>query len=159
MLRDLPWIGAPLAALDARLHRRQDGRVIIYYDGECGICNRLVALVLKAGVPGDFYFASQSSDTWKVLLAAKPHLQRVDSVVVLTEEDGKQQLRLRSEAVLWAMTQLRLPYALGWCFLWVPRPLRDLGYVVVARLRKWLSARLAPTCPVPPAAFSDRFLR
>ena len=40
---------------------------------------------------------------------------------------------------------------------WIPRPIRDVGYRLVARFRYRLFGRL-DTCPIPTASEQNRFL-
>ena len=46
---------------------------------------------------------------------------------------------------------------LGRCLGWIPRPVRDLGYRLVARWRYRIWGRLE-SCPVPTAEERGRFL-
>lgn len=135
-------------------------RVTVFYDGNCGICNRFVRILLKAGVPDDFHFASQQGDAWARLTAQHPRLLSLDTVVVLVEGKGPAMLRIHSDAVGWTFAQLRFPYSLGRALLLVPRLLRDAAYRFVARHRKRLSAFLPgnAACPIPPQHLRDRFL-
>lgn len=160
-LRHILWLGPPLAAIADRLCPTPRGaRSIVFYDGECVLCNGVVRLLLHIGVPEGFYFASQQGHTWAQLLDATPTLRDVDSIAVLREvSDCPPVLRIRSEAVLWLLTQLRLPYALAGLALLVPLPLLDLGYRLLARYRKRILGEIAPgDCPLPPPAFRTRFL-
>jgi len=160
VLRRVPWLGPPLAALADRRRGVGEGeRAIIFYDGECVMCNHIVQLLLRIGMPGHFRFASQQGSTWQALVEEKPYLRGVDSIVVLSERDAQRTVRLRSEAVLWLLTQLRLPYALAWIAMWIPLPLSDVAYRLIARFRKRVLGELPPgACPIPPQAFRDRFL-
>lgn len=157
-LRDFPWLGAALAALYARW--RGLGRTIVFYDGECAMCNTFVRLLLRAGVPDGVYFASQQGRAWAELLAEKPWLNGVDSVVVLTARGEEKELRIRSEGVLWTLAQLRAPWCLAWAVMLLPVPLLDIGYRVVARFRRRLSRAFpgAAACPVPAAGDRGRFI-
>lgn len=135
-------------------------RVTIFYDGNCGMCNRFVRVLITAGVPDDFYFASQQGDAWARLTSQHPNLLALDTVVVMAEEGGSTTLRTQSDAVGWTLAQLRFPYSLGRALLIVPLPLRDAAYRFIARHRRRLSALLPgnPACPVPPEHLRKRFL-
>jgi predicted DCC family thiol-disulfide oxidoreductase YuxK len=135
-------------------------RVTIFYDGDCGMCSRFVRVLLRAGVPDDFYFASQQGDAWARLTVQHPRILALDTVVVLVEDNGPATLRIHSDAVGWTLGQLRFPYSLGRALLVVPRPLRDTAYRFIARHRKRLSALLPgnAACPVPPEHLRNRFL-
>ncbi len=159
-LRDVPWLGPGCAAVLARFCKPCAGaRTILFYDGDCGMCNYVVNLLLRIGVPGHVIFASQQGETWSKLLAEKPVLAGMDTIVVLNEFGESRELRVRSEAVLWTLAQLRLPWALLAVFMIVPMPLLDVGYRVIAANRKrlgWLFGR--NTCVIPTPEQLAKFL-
>jgi predicted DCC family thiol-disulfide oxidoreductase YuxK len=160
VLRDLPWLGPALAAAQARLSGVRPGsRIVVFYDGECGMCNAFVRLLLRAGIPPNLYFSSQQGATWQALLLEQPWLKEIDTVAVLTEDGGERTVRVRSEAVLWTLAQFRSPLALAWFAMLVPMPLLNLGYRVIARFRRQISGALLSTvCALPPAELRSRFL-
>lgn len=128
-------------------------RPILFYDGECGLCARAVGWTLARDRRGVMRFAPLQGETYaRLTLAGKP----ADlGTVVLHDADG---LHLRSEAVLRLLGHLggvwRVCAALG---RWLPRPLRDGAYAVVARKRMAWFGRV-DRCRVPPPAQRDRFL-
>ncbi|MGA3136346.1 MAG: DCC1-like thiol-disulfide oxidoreductase family protein [Terracidiphilus sp.] len=64
----------------------------------------------------------------------------------------------RSDAVLALLGELPRPWpAVGVALGWIPRPLRDLGYRVIARWRYRIWGRLE-ICPVPTDEERVRFL-
>jgi predicted DCC family thiol-disulfide oxidoreductase YuxK len=64
----------------------------------------------------------------------------------------------RSEAVLALLAELPRPWpAVAAALGWIPRPLRDLGYRLIARWRYRIWGRLE-SCPVPTAEERKRFL-
>lgn len=153
------WSQAFVALHDRKTRRSDISRVIIFYDGACGICSRFVRILLAAGIPDGFVFASQQGQTWQTLLNDMPQLKTIDSVAVLTEPDGARQVRLHSHAVLWTLTQLRFPFALAWLGFWVPSPLRDVAYKLVASNRARLSKILpGNACPLLPEELRGRML-
>lgn len=142
-LRDIPWFGPGLAALHARLRKPVAGeRIVVFYDGDCGMCDFIVAQLLRIGVPDHVYFASQQGETWARLLADRPLLANMDTIVVLREHGDEREVRVRSEAVLWLLAQLRLPWALLSAFMLVPMPMLNVGYRIVAANRKRISTLL-----------------
>ncbi len=159
-LRDLPWFGPSLAAAHARLRGARPGsRIVVFYDGECGMCNNFVLVLLRAGIPSNLYFSSQQGATWKALLAEKPWLKGIDTVAVLTEDGDERSVRVRSEAVLWTFAQLRAPLALAGFAMLVPLPLLNLGYRVIAHFRSQISRTLLHNaCPLPPVELRSRFV-
>ena len=78
-----------------------------------------------------------------------------DSMVVLTDEGS---LLVRSDALIHILRSL----GGGWRFLGgliavVPRPVRDLGYDFVARIRYRVFGTREDLCPVAPPDWRARF--
>ena len=71
----------------SNIHLLNPPKLILFYDGDCGLCNRAVHFVLKHDKKLIFHYASLHSQTAKKLLASwrKEH-PLVDSLVLL--EDG-----------------------------------------------------------------------
>ena len=64
----------------------------------------------------------------------------------------------RSEAVLALIAELPRPWPVVARVLgWIPRPVRDLGYRLIARWRYRIWGRLE-NCPLPTAGERNRFL-
>ena len=126
---------------------------ILFYDGECGLCARLVQWSLARDRRGVLRFAPLQGETYaRLALAAKPtDLQ----TVVLQDERG---VHVRSDAVLRLLGHLGGAWgAIGTIARAVPRPLRDAAYRFVARRRiAWFGT--ADRCAAPGASTRDRFL-
>ena len=143
--------------MDERRERRPP-RAIVYYDGDCALCNWSVARCLSRGVPPGVRFAPQDGEAFERLTAARPDLAEVDSMVlqILPAPDGTAsaspptgQIKVRSEAVIWLASQLRGPERWLALLPWMaPRPVLDWAYRFVARNRLRVGRRL-PECPVP----------
>ena len=143
--------------MDERRDRRPP-RAIVYYDGDCALCNWSVARCLSRGVPPGVRFAPQDGQAFERLTAARPDLADVDSMVlqILPAPDGTAsaspptgQIKVRSEAVIWLASQLRGPERWLALLPWMaPRSVLDWGYRFVARNRLRVGRRL-PECPVP----------
>jgi predicted DCC family thiol-disulfide oxidoreductase YuxK len=73
-------------------------------------------------------------------------------------DTSAERLLLRSDAVLAILRQLPSPWpAIAACLQLIPRPLRDLGYRLIARWRYRIWGHL-DTCPIPTAEERARFL-
>ena len=126
---------------------------VILYDGECGLCDRLVQWVAPRDRAGRFKFAPlQSEFAQGALRRHGLPLNDFDSMVVLKDD----KVLLRSTAALNVLRGLpgwRWAYA----FIVVPVGLRDLVYRWVARRRKrWFPAPEA--CGLPKAEWRERFI-
>lgn len=128
----------------------------IFYDGHCGLCHRWVRRVLSAGDrAGHFVFSPLQGDFIGTRLDDDARRALPDSIVVQT---GDGSVLTRSSAVLHVMRRL------GGCSAFlagvgrlIPRPIRDLGYAGVARIRHHLFARPQEACPLMPPEMRARF--
>lgn len=131
-----------------KLHRR-----IVFFDGVCGFCNASVDFVLSRDRQEKFRFAPLQGETARQLLAAAD-TQNLHTLVLWVDGSTYR----RTAAVV------RILWHLGWSWrilgalLWlIPWPLRDVGYVLVARNRYRLFGR-KDTCRMPTPAERARFL-
>lgn len=105
---------------------------IIYFDGECGLCDFFVQYIYTRDKDKTFLFAPLQGKTATRNL---PKKYREELRTVVLETHGHASLRTKSTAALKILSQL--PYH-GWLkiFLWVPRPIRDFGYDIISKTRK-----------------------
>jgi predicted DCC family thiol-disulfide oxidoreductase YuxK len=127
---------------------------IVLYDGDCGLCQAAVRLVLDRDREGHLRFARQSSEIGRRLLAAHGVSRALGRTLVLLE-DGR--AYLRSDAALKIAGYLAGPLRWVKVLRTVPRPLRDLAYDVVAFGRRALAGPPAD-CPLPTPELRRRFL-
>src|SRR3984957_15233210 len=103
------------------------GATVIFVDGECIFCNRMVSFILKHDPSGHFYFSHlQAAAAEEVLARYGRAATDVDSVYVLAG------VGTPDERLLWegrAVRELapRL-FWFGFALLWVPLPLLDVCY-------------------------------
>lgn len=130
---------------------------LLLYDGVCVLCNGVVRFVLRHDTGGVFRFAPLQSSLARELLAGSTDTR--EGVVLITDTLAPgQQIYHRSDAVSRALLLLGGRWrALGSLLSAVPRPLRELGYGIVARLRYRLFGR-HETCPIPEAAVRSRMV-
>ena len=153
--------------MDERRERRPP-RAIVYYDGDCALCNWSVARCLSRGVPPGVRFAPQDGESFERLTASRPDLAELDSMVLqilpathagaVPDSPLPSEIKVRSEAVLWLAARLDGPER--WLALFariVPRVVLDVGYRILARNRQQVGRRLAE-CPVPTAEQRRYFL-
>ena len=130
-----------------------DDKSIIFFDGVCGLCNRFVDSLLKRDTQNMFLFAPLQGETAHRLLS-KSDTETLGSIVFW--EQGR--TFRRSTAVVRVFQNLGGVCAcLGWGLWIVPKPLRDLGYKLVAANRYRLFGK-KETCRLPTPQERDRFL-
>lgn len=126
---------------------------VVFFDGVCGFCNASINFLLSRDPVGKLQFAP---------------LQGVTAAELITTEDRESlaSLVLWTPAGLYRKTSavVRILWILGglWSvlgtLLWlVPRPVRDLGYNLVAMSRYRLFGK-HETCRMPTPAERSRFL-
>lgn len=129
---------------------------LLFYDGSCGLCHRLVLFVVRHDPLGSlFRFAPIGGATWREVIEGKT--SGLPDSLVLRTLDGR--TLLRSDAVLHIGERLGRGWRVAARFAGLlPRWLLDIGYDGVARLRKHLFAPPPGVCPILPAELRSRFL-
>jgi predicted DCC family thiol-disulfide oxidoreductase YuxK len=126
---------------------------VVFFDGYCGLCNKLVDFLLKRDRKKRLYFASQQSDFAKKIISENLILSDVDAVIYL--ESGK--IHIKSSAIIKIISQLKGVWKLGMILFVVPAFLRNLIYDWIAK-KRYLWFGKNDTCYVPQPEFKSRFL-
>jgi predicted DCC family thiol-disulfide oxidoreductase YuxK len=132
---------------------------ILLYDGRCALSDRWIRLLARADRRGVLRFAPLDGETAAPIVARRPQIAAVDSLVfVAPDAAGGEKVALRSAAVVEALRAVGGAWRLAAALLaLVPRPLRDRAYdFVAARRRRWFGE--IAECPLPPPAERRRFL-
>jgi len=129
----------------------------LFYDGGCGLCHRIVLFILKEDRQGNqFVFSPLQGETFMRDVPEDRRVTLPDSNVVVTDSGD---ILVKSAAVIRVGMRLGGLWLFAAALLWcIPFPLRDLGYDLVARLRKRLFRKPNDLCPVVPVPFLRRFL-
>ncbi len=115
------------------------------FDGVCGLCDRSVQWLLDHDPEGRLRFAPLQGPTAAEVLGRHPELPGGLDSIVFVEGD---RVRTRSHA-LWAIcAHLPSPWRWARVLLWVPAPLSDLGYRLLAALRYRVWGKL-DACRIP----------
>lgn len=107
---------------------------IIFYDGECGLCQRSVQWILKNDQKRVFRYASLQGETARGTLPADIHLSNYDTVILLDSGNTWQ----KSTAALGIIKKLPIPWKLLQIFFILPTGFNNQIYDFIAsRRRKW----------------------
>ena len=113
---------------------------VLYFDGDCAFCSGAVRFLERRLHPSrKLRFVGLTSSAGIAEVATMPEkIRKVDSVILL--RNGKPYIR--SAAAIRSLLHLRQPWPTLFPIFWlVPLPIRDLGYIIVAKLRHNLQAR------------------
>ena len=127
----------------------------ILFDGVCNFCNRSINIILKHDKDNYFQFApSQSNAAIERFQALSIDQKSIDSVILIDNE----KVYTKTDAVIQIAKQLS-----GWPKLFrllkfIPKPLRDFGYDLIANNRYRLFGKKS-ACMAPDASIRDRFLQ
>ncbi len=131
-----------------------DGSPIIFYDGECGFCNKSVQFIMKHDSKGAFFYAPLQGET-----AEQAHVTPTGDPanwsIILVDEKGTHD---KSTAALRISSKLNGFWSLLALFLIVPRGIRDWFYDVVAHNRYRIAGRTPDACALPPLTVRQRLL-
>ncbi|HJR58729.1 MAG TPA: DCC1-like thiol-disulfide oxidoreductase family protein [Vicinamibacterales bacterium] len=132
---------------------------LVFYDGVCGLCHRLVHFLLSRDSEGRIHFAPLQGELARRELPRHGHdPAALDSVVVIADwRSPGQRVFTRSPAVLHAVSQLGGTWGvLARIAQIVPAVIADLAYAFIARRRYRLFGRF-DACPLPRPEWRDRF--
>lgn len=131
-----------------------DESFILFFDGNCGLCDGLVRFVLDRDALARFRFASLQSDFAKRFFADHGlNTTDLDSVVLFKED----QFFVLSSAAIEVFAGLPGVWSFGRVLRCIPRRIRDHVYRWIAANRYRFFGRL-DECRLPTAAESSRFL-
>ena len=137
-----------------------NGRLLVVFDGHCGLCNKSVRWLLRRDRKDRLRFAASESPQMAELLARHGFSAAGPETILVVRDAGgpKEQVLVRSDAVVALLAELPRPWpwvAAG--LVWITRALRDWCYRIVALWRYRLWGRLE-NCPIPTPEQRERFL-
>jgi predicted DCC family thiol-disulfide oxidoreductase YuxK len=130
-----------------------NGKMLLLYDGVCGLCDRFVQFILRHDKDARMRYATLQGSIGEAIVSRNPSLQSVDSVILVTPSG----VYVRSAAALEVMRYLGGRWSLLLALYILPRFVRDWGYDAVARRRYRIWGKY-DACPIPPPGVRDRFL-
>jgi predicted DCC family thiol-disulfide oxidoreductase YuxK len=129
-------------------------KYILLFDGVCNLCNSLVNFIIKRDPAGKFKFAALQSESAKSLLISFDlEASDLDTFVLINGDRSFS----KSTAALHVLKELGGAWKLMYVFIYIPKPLRDAVYDLVARTRYKVFGR-RDKCMIPTTDIKDRFL-
>jgi predicted DCC family thiol-disulfide oxidoreductase YuxK len=134
---------------------------VLLYDGECGLCNRVVRRLLRSDREGRLWFAPLQGPAAHAYLRTQGlPTTDFDSMVFVPDWEHQKPggYLLRTDAALAAARVIGGGWR-GWLWLrMLPRGLRDAAYRLVAKTRYALFGEYRPT-PLKNPEWVRRFLQ
>lgn len=130
---------------------------ILFYDGDCGLCNRSVRFFMEQDEKKWLRYAPIQGST-AIEYLSDEHRENLSTVIYYRPlADGQSETLLRSDAALYATIDIRS----GWRWLakltlWIPRSWRNVLYDWVARNRHRFFKK--ESCVLPKADELQRIL-
>jgi predicted DCC family thiol-disulfide oxidoreductase YuxK len=133
--------------------------LVVLYDGVCGFCNGLVRFLLRRDRHRRMWFASLQSPFAAEVLARHGRTSTTQDTMYLVTSLGTSAEKLvwKSTAALALFAALPFPWRLLALLRVVPRPVRDVAYDALARVRYRLFGKY-DACPLPRPEWRPRFL-
>ena len=126
---------------------------IILFDGTCGFCEGWVKFFATRD-DGFFRFGASQTPEAAALLAQYGTAREAARSIILIEDGEVYQ---RSTAALRIMKRLNAPWRWAAVLLWVPLPIRDAVYRVIAAVRHRLAGE-SNACEIPPPEIRARLI-
>ncbi|MCE2982403.1 MAG: DUF393 domain-containing protein [Parachlamydia sp.] len=130
---------------------------LVFYDGECGICDQFVQFLLKHDRKKSFVFAPLQGLTAQVTLEALPaKYKNLDTLILIEDYKTSPKMFIQAKAVFKIFWQLGHLWALLGLLSFLPSYFFDWGYRLFARNRHRLTNKIE--CVVPTKSQRERFL-
>lgn len=128
-------------------------RPIVFFDGVCGLCRRVVRWIIRIDRQHVLDLAPLQGETAKRLLS--PGYRELSTVVLW--RGSEEEILVKSDAILSILSKLGWPAFVIAVLKICPRRLRDWIYQLVARYRYRLFGK-HDTCERPSSEHAHRFL-
>ena len=130
-----------------------EDRRIVFYDGECGLCNRIVQFILKNEKNDFLFFCSLNSEFANKFLTDHIGINGIDPNTFYYYHRNK--IFTKSTAALMLLPNLKWYWQFLTLFWILPKQLRDWGYNQIALKRYRL---MVQSCFLPDKKQRKRFL-
>jgi predicted DCC family thiol-disulfide oxidoreductase YuxK len=127
-------------------------QTIVLFDGVCNFCNQWVVFILKRNKT--IHFASlQSPFGQSITKNLDSKLQNLDTMILIHHS----KIYTQSDASIRTLAAIGIWYKIIYVFLIIPKPIRDFGYMLIAKNRyKWWGKK--SSCMIPTPDIASRFI-
>lgn len=135
------------------MEEKWENKHIVFFDGDCGVCNFWVQWILKRDKKDQFMFASLQSDFGQKFLSERGLNTKIFNTMYLWKP--KQYYLEKSKAVLQIANLLGRIYKLSWVGRIIPSFLSDKVYDMISRNRMKLANQ---KCYLPTPSERAKFI-
>ncbi|MEC8553513.1 MAG: thiol-disulfide oxidoreductase DCC family protein [Planctomycetota bacterium] len=130
------------------------GHPVVLFDGTCNFCSLSVQFILRNERDSNLHFATLQSEVGQQrLMDHDMPRDRMDSMILIDQEQAYD----CSDAALRVLQHLRAPWRWARIFVFVPKPIRDWCYRILAKNRYRIFGQ-SEVCMVPKPELKSRFL-
>ena len=132
---------------------------LLLYDGVCGLCNRLVAFLIRHDRRDKLRFASLQSETGSAIVSRHGgDPEELNTVYLVSDLDTPdERVRVRGKAIFYALHAIGGLWRVPALMHFLPAFLLDIGYRLIARLRYRIWGKLEE-CSVPTPTTRAKFI-
>lgn len=135
-----------------------DHPLLVFFDGECGFCNRWINRVRDADHAHRIRFGTKQGKTFQDVARTHPEVAKVESIVVISRNGlGREDILIRSPAVRTVIEGLPGFHFFAFLLQIIPTSVCNLGYRLFSKIRTPLFGRLSQ-CRVPTQQERDLFV-
>lgn len=136
----------------------ENDRKIIFFDGDCYLCNSFVQFVIHKCPSGNFYFSPLQGEIGKKILPKYvPNFMQIEqNMETIYFWDGKN-IYDKSSAIIKILSFFSFPWRLlSVCWI-IPKPIRDFFYTKISKNRyKWFGKN---SCMIPNELTNNSFIK
>ena len=130
---------------------------LVVFDGQCGLCDATVQRLLRWDQVGRLSYTPYQGETFQPILARHPSLRPEESITFVVQGDGGEEVYTHAEAFFEISRRLPWPWrVISWA-RWIPLPLSNALYRLVARYRLRIWGEVT-ACRLPTGNERRRFL-
>jgi predicted DCC family thiol-disulfide oxidoreductase YuxK len=129
-------------------------KMIILFDGVCNLCLSSIQFIIKNDLNDKFRLAAiQSKEGKKIIRKYSIDIIKNDSIILINNKN----INYRSTAVLLILKQLVTFWRIFYIFYFIPYPIRDFFYFLVAKSRYNFFGKKIK-CMIPDEKIKSKFL-
>ena len=130
-------------------------KIIVLYDGDCGLCNRAIQILLREDPADQFRFISQQAALGKSILAHIGYNPNTNDSLVVYHPNVA--YYTQSQAIFYLCNHGSYKLKLGLVFQFIPKVILDVVYKWIAKNRyRWFGKN--DQCLFQNETYSEKFL-